>query len=609
MLIFLLIFGLNINKMIINLFFRAFPAIALLSASAMLAQNFQTMPVSSGFTEDVIANGTGPALNSTTTDVDGVSYAFVARDFKLTSTSSVLTYGIPTNGIINSAVASTPGLSFQLADLSGSNSLQLTAAVSSGTLVFANPMAAFKLYMLATSGSGTSVVSATVTFTDNTTQTFSNISLSDWYGGANAAIQGIGRINRSNDNLEPNSSNPRLYQNVLNIDAANQAKPIQSVTVTKTSGAGIPNIFAFSADAYTDCVAPTTDAATAITANTAQISWTVPASNQTTSYDIYYSTSSTTPANNVNPNYSNVTGTSYTLNNLSASSTYYYWVRANCSTATSKSNWSFAKSFTTLCGAIVPPYTNDFSAFPGNCWTAALSGGAPDTGPTGTNTIWVSDGFLNAGTTGSARINLYTTNTVGWLKTLPFDLSAGNYKVKFNYGVTTYSGTGTSSMGSDDIIHFMISNDGGATWNILQTWTVNNTPSNTSNEYTYTLTGNTNPNVVFAFYGSDGTVDDSPDYNFYVDNFTVENAQLSTSEVNSQVKKASVHPNPFKDILYISEAKDVKSVTVTDTAGRTVKTMEGSVSELDLSRLNSGLYFVTLYFKDGTHSIVKAIKK
>lgn len=595
--------------MTINLFFKAFPAIALLSASAMMAQNFQKMPVSSGFTEDVIANGEGSSSVSTTTDVDGVSFAFVARDFKLTPTSSALTYGIPVDGIINSVIASTPGLSYQLGNLSGNNSLKLSTTGDNGTLAFTSPLAAFKLYMLATSGSGTSTVSVTVTFTDNSTQTFSNISILDWYYGSNYAIQGIGRINRTNDVLDANATNPRLYQTVLDIDAANQTKPIQSVTVTKSAGVGIPNIFAFSADAYTDCVAPTTDAATTVTSNSAQISWTNPASNQTTSYDIYYSTSSAVPASNVNPNHSNVTGTSYTLSNLSSSSTYYYWVRANCSSATSKSAWSLAKSFTTLCGAVVPSYTNNFNSFPGNCWTTTLSGGDPDTGPTGTSTYWYQNDFLNGSSNASARMNLYGSPKAGWLKTVPFNLSAGGYSVKFNYGVTEYYTSDSSGMDSDDVVHFLASYDGGTTWTILQTWDANNTPSNTSNEYTFNLANFTSANTVFAFYGSTGSVNEGFDYNFYVDDFTVENNQLSTSEVNVPVKKAVVHPNPFKDILYISDTRDIKSVRVTDTAGRVVNAIEGSVKELDLSRLNSGLYFVTLYFKDGSLSTVKAIKK
>lgn len=258
-----------------NLPVRALSVMALFATAMMNAQNFQTMPVQSGYTADVIANGVGSAMTSTTEDVDGVSFAFVARDFQLTSSSTPIAYGLPVNGIINSAVASTPGLNFKLGDLSGSNSLKISsnaAGSNSGTLSFVSPVAAFKVYMLSTGGSGACTVNVTVNFTDNTSQTFSGVAISDWYGGSNYAIQGIGRINRSNNVLEPNSTNPRLYQSALTIDAANQTKPIQSVTVTKVSGTGIANVFAFSADAYTDCVAPTLQPVGTLTSNSAQVS-------------------------------------------------------------------------------------------------------------------------------------------------------------------------------------------------------------------------------------------------------------------------------------------------------------------------------------------------
>ncbi|WP_265129569.1 T9SS type A sorting domain-containing protein [Chryseobacterium oranimense] len=596
----------------IHLPFRALPALALFAAATMNAQNFQPMPVQSGYTADVIANGIGSAMTSTTEDVDGVSFAFVARDFQLTSSSTALTYGLPVNGIINSAVASTPGLSFKLGDLSGNNSLKIssnTSGSNSGTLSFVAPVPAFKLYMLSTGGSGACTVNVTVNFTDNTSQVFSGVSVSDWYGGASYAIQGIGRINRSNNVLEPNSTNPRLYQAALTIDAANQTKPIQSVTVTKVSGTGIANIFAFSADVYTDCVAPTLQPVGTLTSSSAQVSWTVPASVQAVSYDIYYSTSSTAPTAAATPNHPGVTGTSFTIPSLSPSTTYYYWVRTNCSTATSQSGWSFSGTFTTLCGSMVPTYTNNFSTFPGTCWANGLSGGTPATGPTGTSSYWVSGGFLGTGSSGSATINLYSAGRTGWLKTVPFNLSGGTYKVKFDYGIAAYLSTSASPMGSDDVVQFLASNDGGTTWTVLETWNQANAPTNVSTPYVYTLTGYNSANTVFAFYGTDGTVNDDPDYNFYVDNFTVESAQLSTSEVKDAAKKASVHPNPFRDILYISDNREVKSVNVGDASGRALKTLTGNVKELDLSTLNAGLYFVTIYFKDGSQSTVKTVKK
>jgi hypothetical protein len=172
--------------------------------------------------------------------------------------------------------------------------------------------------------------------------------------------------------------------------------------------------------------------------------------------------------------------------------------------------------------AISPSYTNDFATFPGGCWSLA-NGGTPATGPgTGTTNYWVADGFLNVGSAGAARINLYSTGRQGWLKSPAFNLSAGGYRVKFDYGVTGYNVTTSSAMGSDDVVQFLVSTDGGATWTILKTWDTSNTPTNTSNTYIFDLANYIGANTVFAMYGNDGTVDDTQDYDFFVDNFVVE---------------------------------------------------------------------------------------
>ncbi len=70
----------------------------------------------------------------------------------------------------------------------------------------------------------------------------------------------------------------------------------------------------------------------------------------------------------------------------------------------------------------------------------------------------------------------------------------------------------------------------------------------------------------------------------------------------------SVYPNPFGDVLNISDVKNVKSVSVSDVAGREVKTLKPA-AQLNLSELKAGLYIVTLKMEDGTSKSFKAIKK
>ncbi len=877
-LLFFVNFAVNVIKMVINLFSRVVPAIALFSASAMMAQNYQTMPVSSGFTADVIANGIGSSSVTTNNDVDGVSYAFVAKDFQLTSTSPAITYGIPVDGVINSVVATTPGLSFQLAGLNANNSLRLAAINDNGTLTFTAPKAATKLYMLAVSGSGTSTVSVVVNFTDGSSQTFSSISLADWYNGSSFAIQGIGRIKKpgatpaSGDDVPSpeGGTNPRLYQAELAIDAANQAKLIQSVTVTKASGSGIPNIFAFSVDAYSDCMPPVLQAVSGITANSALVSWT----GNAASYDVYHSTSNTIPSSSVTPTYPGVTGTSKTIGSLNSNTTYYYWVRSNCNTATGQSAWSFAGTFKTACSTFTVPYTENFdttstgSSTNNNapsCWayleSASFAGygyvtttnnySAPNayylynsTATTGSQmlvappTINLSDGtkrvrfYAKTGTTGTPLLigtlsnptdpasftpigtpialttthTQYTVNipagsdlqlafkhgmggtgrsiyidnisvqnipscfeptavtssnvnsnsaTIGW--TAPSSAPAGGYEVYYstsntapdastvlnaaNSVTSTTTSAPISTLQPSTTYYAWVRSSCSATDKSIWTevpvsftttclpitalpWSENfdamtnigsaivpgcwkQTPGGSSSSYnftsanasqqayndpksapnyltiyypysnaaylwtpTFTLTAGTSYEFSFYWVG-DGyagwqnevlvnngqtaagatslttfitsdqtatgggnsteytkvTVSYTPtttgDYSFGIkalntttapyymgfDDFSLTQSNLSTAETSVKKKEINVYPNPFKDVLHVADIKNVKSVTVTDVAGRVVKTIDNPTTELQLGDLNAGLYLVTMNFKDGSKSTVKAIKK
>lgn len=231
-------------------------------SSFINAQQYKTIAIQSGFNADVIANGIG-AGNSTTHDLDGAGYALVSRSFQSTASGTPTTYGLPTTGLVNSAITS--GLTYQLASYSGNNSLRLTSSTSSGILTFATPTTAKILYILATSGSNSSsttnsYVNVIVNFSDGSNQTF-NSTINDWYyiySSANpVAVKGTGRVYRGTSALEYDSSNntPRLYQLPLAIDNINQSKNIQSITVIRTgSGTSIANIFAVSALVKADVI-------------------------------------------------------------------------------------------------------------------------------------------------------------------------------------------------------------------------------------------------------------------------------------------------------------------------------------------------------------------
>ncbi|MDQ1098670.1 MULTISPECIES: T9SS type A sorting domain-containing protein [Chryseobacterium] len=553
-------------------------ALSSLAFTSAHAQQYQAVTLS-GFNADVIANGVGSSTVSTNSDVDGVNYAFVSKDFQLTASSTALTYGLPTNGLINSAAASPAGLSYQLASYSANNSLRLQSVGDNGTLTFTTPKAAVNLYMLATSGSGASTVDVVVNFSDATTQTFSAINVSDWYGGSNFAIQGIGRIKKTTDGLEADTSNPRLYQIPLAISAANQSKTIQSVKVTKvgpaagTSVGNIPNIFAFSADVYNSCPMPTNVTSTT-TMNSATVSWTAPSSAPASGYQYYLSTSSTPPTSTAIITGSTAAGvTSATLNNLTTGQTYYFWVRSNC--GSTQSYWVMTQ-FTP--GQITATYTaGDINTLYAS--SSSITATSTTTCP-GALTISVPSGYKIKATDVS-----YTMSTVsnGYMSEQRSILAC-----------TTNSTTETS----------VTSGSGSSTG----TYSYNRTGLTLANN----LTGNVNFELrAWRTYGGSGC---SADYN-KVDNntfkitVTLQPLQLATSEVKASAKERIAYPNPFVDAVTIEKANDVRSATITDLSGITVRTIEKPASTLHLGDLKTGVYILTLTMKDGSVKSSKMIKK
>ncbi|MBO9692942.1 T9SS type A sorting domain-containing protein [Chryseobacterium sp.] len=226
---------------------KLLPLIFIFSISKIYSQAYQTI-ATSGFNSDVIANGTGPATASTNNSVDSPSdnFAFISKDFKVNTSDTSLTYGLPENGLIVSDSPYTSGLSFQLAPYSDNNSLRLSNN-ETGTLTFLTPYNAENIYILGTSGSGASTADVKVNFQDGTSQTFISVNFNDWYGGLDFAIKGIGRVNRQSNTLESTyGQNPRIYQIPLTISNVNQSKIINSLTFTKSSSNGFLNIFAIS---------------------------------------------------------------------------------------------------------------------------------------------------------------------------------------------------------------------------------------------------------------------------------------------------------------------------------------------------------------------------
>lgn len=272
------------------------------------------------------------------------------------------------------------------------------------------------------------------------------------------------------------------------------------------------------------CPVPTSLAFVSATGTTATINWN-PVGG-TTQWNIQYGPTGFTLGTGTI--ISGITSLPYTITGLNPTTAYQVYVQADC--GSEQSVWSSALSFTTDCNEITPPWLENFSGtFPPSCWLRR-QGQLTVNSTLTTSTLWIADGFANVGTTGAARINIYSTNRFAWFITPTIDLGDGsnNYMLEFDLALTAYSSTNPPSQsGVDDKFAVVISTDNGATWssnNILKLWdnqgspNVYNNISNTGQHVVIDLSSYTGF-VKIGFYG-ESTISNA-DNDLFIDNVAV----------------------------------------------------------------------------------------
>lgn len=227
-----------------------------------------------GFNQDVIANGTNTATSSNNTvtsgmDGTGPGYNLYAINYKSSSSAAAFTTGgFPTNRSITSTVNNAH--QFVLADYSASNDLYLDGAGTTGTLTLAGANVApyQNLYLLATSGNGTSSVNYSVKYADNTTSTGS-LSITDWAGStANIAIGSLERIYYNGPSGLKDGNGPIFAVYDLPISLSANTKNVTSITFTSLSYPQA-NIFAITGSTSAVGVAVAAGGASSVTPSVA----------------------------------------------------------------------------------------------------------------------------------------------------------------------------------------------------------------------------------------------------------------------------------------------------------------------------------------------------
>lgn len=303
------------------------------------------------YNQDVIAEGVAAAASTTTTSVDdaaasGANFAYLSSTYrKPTAPGTAPTYSLPANGRILNGVKY-----FQLAPYTQNNSTRLVANNAFDTMKFFTPRSAKNIYVLAVSGSGASTVSFKVLFSDGTSADFTGITINDWYGSfTNTVLGSVGRVSRTTNNFEGNTTGPNLYESALNLAVTDTAKTIKGIVATKTTASGFLNIFGVSIiPSQAACAVPGTLATSGTTYSGTGVSWTGTAAN----YQVSYGAQGTTADNGILM--APQTATSATISGLDPGTNYSVYVRALCGNNPGDTSfWVGPVNFATPCAAPV----------------------------------------------------------------------------------------------------------------------------------------------------------------------------------------------------------------------------------------------------------------
>ena len=206
------------------------------------------------------------------------------------------------------------------------------------------------------------------------------------------------------------------------------------------------------------------------------------------------------------------------------------------------SNDTAAVSLTTV-APVAMPLAVDFTGytganldnvFPG--WDEGEGASVPDFAGSGwTDADFANDPGSPNGT--AARLNLFSTFNDEWLISPKFTVDPGA-QLRYDLAATTFSGTGPATFGVDDTFQVLISNDCGVSYTALQTFDANTPISNTGQLEAVDLSAFVGQEVIIAFFGKDGPINDPEDYNLYIDNINI----IAPTPLDLAVSNLAVDP-------------------------------------------------------------------
>ncbi|WP_306352503.1 T9SS-dependent choice-of-anchor J family protein [Flavobacterium sp. '19STA2R22 D10 B1'] len=320
------------------------------------------------------------------------------------------------------------------------------------------------------------------------------------------------------------------------------------------------------------CMEPASFAASGITTVAANLGWTSTATSFEVEYGITGFTQGTGTMVNV------TTGTTTPLSSLTPDTNYTAYIRANCGSG------DFSPWTSTAFKTLAVPAVND------NCGTAtALTVGTTFVASAVTSTsVNASTGTVVPSCSSSAA------NDVWFSVVVPAD------------GKLTLETGQDGTSGNDDTIMAAFTGTCGALVPIASGCNDDNPDDDTSFFSKLSLTGLTPGQTIYVgVWQYEGIFGPATPGTFKIAAY---NATLGTETFDAS--KFAYYPNPVKDVLNLSYAENISSVSVYNLLGQEVmtRTINANQAQLDMSALVKGVYLVNVNSENLTKT-VKVVKQ
>lgn len=185
------------------------------------------------------------------------------------------------------------------------------------------------------------------------------------------------------------------------------------------------------------------------------------------------------------------------------------------------------------------PQVVSFTGFTGANLTSAFPNWREGTGttlPLTTASAWTNQTNFNGAGNVNARLYLYGTAQEEWIVGPRI---TANASTMLSYDVALTNNTTSpftpDSMGRDDVFQVMLSTDCGNSYFPVQTITSFDSLTTTFETYTLSLGAYAGQDIIIAFMGQDGPVDNPEAYYFHLDNINLYNASPTDAGVTAVV--------------------------------------------------------------------------